>query len=105
MCRSGGAGEGHRAPPMFSNSQENSSKGSRAARELATVFSVTFSFLVTMVGQFVKTTPVHRLLGNFSATLGFSNACQLAEQLSVHGATFSLCVSTVTVMLLLRVKQ
>ena len=43
-------------PPLFSNLQENWSKGSHAARELATVFSVTL-FLVKIVGQLVKTPP------------------------------------------------
>jgi len=43
-------------PPIYSNLQESWSKGSRAARELATVFSVTFIF-VTIVGQLVKHLP------------------------------------------------
>jgi len=33
---------GHHAPPIFSNLQVSWSKGSYAARELVTVFSVTF---------------------------------------------------------------
>ena len=32
--------------------------------------------------------PVHKLLGNFSATLGFSSNFQHVKQLSVHRATF-----------------
>ena len=40
-CADWGHG-GRRAPPIFSNLQESWSKGSHAARELATVFSVTF---------------------------------------------------------------
>jgi len=46
LCRDvpiGGRGV-RRVPPMFSNLQESWSKGSHAARELATVFSVTFFF-------------------------------------------------------------
>ena len=42
------------APPIFSNSKESWLKVSHAARELATVFSVTF-YLVTIVSQLVKT--------------------------------------------------
>ena len=34
--------------------------------------------------------PAHRLLGNFSATLGFSSNCQLVKQRSVHRATCKL---------------
>ena len=49
---------GRRPPsPIFLNLQENCSEGSHAARELGAVFSVTFSFLVTIVGQLVKTPP------------------------------------------------
>ena len=44
-------------PPIFSNLQESWSKSSYAARELVTVFSVTFVFLVTIVGQLIKTPP------------------------------------------------
>ena len=32
--------------------------------------------------------PVHKLLGNFLATLGFSSKFPLVEQLLVHWATF-----------------
>ena len=35
----------------------------------------------------VGCSPVHKLLGNFSATLGFFGNFQLVEQLSVHRAT------------------
>jgi len=49
-------GVGALSPSIFSNLQEGWSKGSHAARELATVFSVT-SFLVTIVSQLVKTPP------------------------------------------------
>ena len=38
------------------------------------------------------TSPVHKLLGNFSVTLGFFGNFQLVEQLSVHRATFE-CLS------------
>ena len=35
----------------------------------------------------VTVSPVHKLLGNFSATCGFFGNFQLAEQLSIHRAT------------------
>ena len=37
-----------------------------------------------MGGRGADTSPVHKLLGNFSATLGFFSNFQLVEQLSVH---------------------
>ena len=40
MCRLGGVGDV--TPPIFSNLQESWSKGSHAAGDLATVFSMTF---------------------------------------------------------------
>ena len=49
--------------------------------------------------------PVHKLLGNFPATLGFLSNFQLVEQLSVHRATFKFFASIVTDMLLLQVKH
>ena len=49
--------------------------------------------------------PVHKLLGNFSATLGFFGNFQLVEQLSMHRATSQFLCLLVAVMLLLRVKQ
>ena len=54
---------------------------------------------------FMSSSPVHKLLGSFSATLGFFDNFQLVEQLSMHRVTSKFCVSIVTVMLLLRVKQ
>ena len=59
---------------------------------LSEIFNV---FLYRGVGA----SPVHKLLGNFSATLGFSSNFQYIGQL------LSFCVSIDTVMLLLRVKQ
>ena len=44
---------------MSSNLQERWSKVSHAARELATVFSVTF-LLFLVIGQLVKTPPLNR---------------------------------------------
>ena len=52
----------------------------------------------------LEISPVHKLLGNFLATLDFFGNFQLVEQLSMHRATSKSCVSIVTV-LLLRVKQ
>ena len=49
--------------------------------------------------------PVRKLLGNFSSTLDFFGNFQLVEQLSIHRATSKFCVSIVTVMPLLQVKQ
>ena len=44
-----------------------------------------------ILNQFLdqQVSPVHKLLGNFSATLGSFSNFQLVEQLSVHRATFS----------------
>ena len=39
---------------------------------------------------------VHKLLGNFSATLGFFSTFQLVVQLSVHRTTLNFCVSIVS---------
>ena len=50
-------GHGGGMPPIYSNLEESWSKVSHAARELATVFSVTFLFLATVVHQMVKSTP------------------------------------------------
>ena len=36
----------------------------------------------------MRDSPVHKLLGNFSAALGFISNFQLVEQLSIHRATF-----------------
>ena len=49
-------GVGASRPPVYSYLQESWSKVSHAAGELATVFSVTLSFLVTIVvdGQIVQ---------------------------------------------------
>ena len=42
-----------------------------------------------------SSSPVHKLLGNFSATLGFFGNFNLVEQLSVHRATFKfLCLDS-----------
>ena len=43
--------------PISSNLRESRPKGSHAGRDLATVFSGVFSFLVTIAGQLVKTPP------------------------------------------------
>ena len=41
------------------------------------------------------TSPIHKLLGNFSATLGFLSNFQFAGQLSVHRETFKcLCLES-----------
>ena len=40
--------------PMFSKMQESWSKSGYAAREMITVISVAFSFLVMVAGQMVK---------------------------------------------------
>ena len=46
--------------------------------------------LVTDVGS-----PVHKLLGNFSSTLGFFSDFKFVEQLSVHRSTFKcLCLDS-----------
>ena len=63
-CADGDVGDV--VPPIFSNLQESWSEVSYAARELATVFSVTFVFLVAIVDQLVKTLPPPTLTQNVS---------------------------------------
>ena len=41
---------------------------------------------VTLVQKGLGSSPVHKLLANFSATLGFFGNFQVVEQLSVHRA-------------------
>ena len=59
LCRDVPMG-GVAPPPNNVNLQKIWSKGSHAARELTTVFSLTFVFLVTIVVQFVKTPPLQQ---------------------------------------------
>jgi len=66
--------------PIISNLQDSWSKVSHAARELATVFSVTFSsFLVAIVGQFVERPPNGKCLG--------TSLTQLAVGVRAEGIT------------------
>ena len=51
-------------PPISSNLQESWSKASHAARELVTVCSVTY-FLLTIVGQLVKTPPPQQKVSRY----------------------------------------
>ena len=49
--------------------------------------------------------PVHKLFGSFSATLGFLSTFSLLSNFQLIGQLLIFCVSIVTVMLLLHVKQ
>ena len=60
-------------------------------------FSLHFLLQYTAKKSFTRApaSPVHKLRGNFSATLDFVSNFQLVEQFSVHGATFKfLCLDS-----------
>ena len=57
------------------------------------------------IHRMVRGSSVHKLLGNFSATSGFSATFSLLSNFQCIRQLLSFCVSIVTVMLLLRVKQ